>query len=569
GAEMIFQWQDNISWIIGRHTVKLGGEIWHNWGQNFAVSPSRAYGSVGFTGVFTGNGYGDFLLGVPFSASRSASGFVKVTSTNNDKFLFIQDDFRVSPRLTLTYGLRYESNPPFNSGDLMSNFDPFTGRLVVPNENSKSQLFPAFVAGNLVPIVTAKDAGLPTSLAYTDKNNFAPRFGFAYKLTSDNKTVLRGGYGIFYDAFTASLWRGLTGGPFNGSESAPPNKFTNGVPLWQWPAMFPATLNQSGTASLSGTDPRVKNPYIQQWSLTLEREIAGMGVRLSYQGSKTHQMVMGRDLNQLEPSLIPFSKSRQMFPRLSSATWRSNMGNAYYNGFTGSVERKFRSGLEYQVSYSWAKNLTDNQTEGEGGGGMQNIYDRNAEWGDYQFTRRHRFVVNAFYELPFGQGRKFAQTGLANWVAGGWSLSAFALFQTGPYFTPSFSGADPANTGGSGGRPDRIGSGELSNPTIDRWFDPTAFVALPTGVGRFGNAGVNILRAPGSKAMNLGLYKKFDLSERLKLQMEGTFTNVLNHPNFAAPAANISVSSAGRIGGTQSLENAGPRTIRLGLRLTF
>lgn len=200
---------------------------------------------------------------------------------------------------------------------------------------------------------------------------------------------------------------------------------------------------------------------------------------------------------------------------------------------------------------------------------MQNTYNRAAEWGDYQYTRRHRFVFNAIYDLPFGKGKKYAQTGLANWVAGGWSLSSFALMQTGPYFTPSYSGTDPANIGASGGRPDRIASGALSNPTNSKWFDPAAFVIPPTGIGRFGNSGVNILRAPGSKSVNLGLFKKFQISERLRLQMEGTFTNVLNHPNFGAPDGNLSSGSVSRIGGTQSMEGTGARTTRLGLRLDF
>ncbi|MCC7339465.1 MAG: TonB-dependent receptor [Bryobacterales bacterium] len=569
GDEMIFQWQDNVSWIIGRHTIKFGGELWHNRGENFAVSPSRAYGSVNFTGAFTGNGYADLLLGVPFSASRSASGFVNVTSTNYDKSLFITDEYKIHPRLTLNFGVRYEVNPPYTSGDLMYSFNPFTGNMVVPNERSIQQLYPQFVSNNLVSIVTAREAGLPSTLAYTDTNNFAPRFGFAYKLTEDNKTVLRGGYGIFYDSFTASLWRTLTGGPYNGTENAPPNSFSNGVPAWQWPAMFPSNMNQAGAASMGGIDPHMKTPYVQQWSLTVEREIFDMGVRLSYQGSKTHQMGMSQNLNQVQPSLTPFSTSRRMYPQLSSVNWRSNMGNAYYNGLTASVERKFKSGLQYQTSYIWAKNLTDIHGEGEVVGGLQNQYDRDSEWADYQYTRRHRFVLNAIYDLPFGKGRKFVQSGLAEWIAGGWSLSTFALLQTGPYFTPTFAGRDPANIGASSGRPDRIAEGSVSDPTNGRWFDPSAFVIPATGIGRFGNSGVNILRGPGTQSMNLGLYKQFHLSERFRLRMEGTFTNLLNRANFAAPDAVLSSGSVGRINATQGLEGAGGRTTRVGLRLDF
>ncbi|MCZ2073786.1 MAG: TonB-dependent receptor [Bryobacterales bacterium] len=575
GAEMIFQWQDNLSWIVGRHTIKMGGEVWHNYGENFGVSPSRAYGSISFTGNYSGHAYADLLLGIPRSASRSSAGFVLLKSTNWDKFLFIQDDFKATPRLTLNFGLRYELNPPYvETEDRLASFNPFTAQMVVPTEASKSALFPAFVSRNLVPIVTAEQAGLPTrTLAYTDKNNFAPRVGFAYKVTSDNKTVLRGGYGIFYDTFTAALWRSLVGGPYNGSESTPPNSITNGNPLWQLPAIFPAQLNQSGTASLGGVDPHMKNPYVQQWNLTIEREIFDMGLRASYVGTKTHQLVLSRNLNQVIPSTIPFSTSRRPFPQLSGATWRDNSGNAYYNGLTLAAERRLKKGLQYQLSYTWAKNLTDNHNEWEGGGGLQNAYDRHAEWANHQYTRRHRFIASAIWELPFGKA-----DGWKKHLIEGWSWSTFAVLQTGPYFTPTFAGFDPSNTGASSGRPDRIGSGEISSPTIGQWFDVSAF-RVPgdtdgdrrpdIAVGRFGNSGLNILRAPGTKSMNMGFFKKFPITETMGLQMEATFTNIFNHPNFAAPDSLITSGSAGAVLAVQSLEGAGARTTRLGLRLDF
>jgi hypothetical protein len=467
--------------------------------------------------------------------------------------------------------LRYEVNPPYVEGeDLISNFDPFTGRLIVPTEQSRQRLFPAFLASNLVPIVTAEQAGLPVrTLAFTDKNNFAPRFGFAYKLTEDNRTVLRGGYGIFYDNFTGALWRGLVGGPYAGSESTPPNQIVNGQPLWQLPAMFPASLNQAGTASLTATDPYMRNPYIQQWNLSLEREFLGLGFRASYMASKTHRLVITRNLNQVQPSTIPFSVSRRPFPLLGSVSYRENAGNAYYNGLIMSVERRYRNGLQFQVSHTWAKNLTDSHDEWEGGGGLQNAYDRHAEWGDHAFTRRHRFMFNSIYDLPFGVGRPWVQNGWLRHIVGGWSLSTFGILQTGQYFNPTFAGSDPANIGASSGRPDRIGDGNLSDGTLHRWFDLSAFAVPPAGSGRFGNAGVNILRGPGTRFMNAGLFKRFPIREQMRLQFEVTFTNVLNHPNFTVPDANISSGSAGRILGTHNLEGAGPRTTRMALRLDF
>ncbi len=585
GAEMVYQWQDNLSWIRGRHTLKMGGELWRNYGANFGASPSRAYGDVTFNGSYSGYSYADFLFGVPRSGSRVAAGFVRLKSTNWDKFLFIQDDFKLNPRLTLNFGLRYELNPPYVEGeDRIYSFNPYTGKMVVPTEKSKSYLFPGFVSSNLVPIITASEAGLPErTLAFTDKNNFAPRIGFAYKLTSDNKTVLRGGYGLFYDTFTAQLWRSLVGGPYNGSESAPINTITNGQAAWLWPDMFPRVLNQVGTASMAGVDPNMKNAYIQQWTLTVERELWDMGFRASYAGSRSLQLGITRNLNQVPPSTLPYSTSRRPYPQLSGATWRENGGSAFYNGLTLSAERKYKAGLQYQVAYTWAKNLTDSQSEGEGGGSLQNAYDRRPEYSDYQYTRRHRFVFNSMWDLPFGKERKFLREGPLSYILGGWSLTTFGVLQTGPYFTPSFSTYDPANTGGSGGRPDRIASGAIANPTIATWFDKTAF-RVPgdvdgdgkpdVNVGRFGNSALNILRGPGTRSMNAGIFKAFRIREGWKMQAEATFTNVLNHTNFGVPNAVINSASAGIITATASSqssahEGSGPRTTRFGLRLDF
>jgi hypothetical protein len=571
-AEMIYQWQDNVSWIHGRHTVKMGADIWRNYGSNYAVSPSSAFGSANFTGAFTGYGYADFLLGVPYQASRASTGFDKLKSTNVDKFFFIQDDFKATPRLTLNVGLRYELNPPYvERQDRIANFDPFSGKLVVPTDASKSFLAPGFLSANLIPVVTASQAGLPTrTLAYTDKNNFAPRAGLAYKLTSDNKTVFRSSFGIFYDSFTAFYWRTMTGGPYNGSEVSPVNTFNNGQALWQFPAMFPQTTSQVGTASLTGLDPHTVIPYMEQWNATVERELpANMGLRISYVGSASHHLAQAYNLNQPQPSTTPYSVSRRPYPQLGSVTYRQSSGNAKYNALMLVLERKFKNGLQFQASHTWAKNLTDTAGEDESGGSLQNAYDRRAEWGNYAAVRHHRFVFSSTYELPFGTGHKLGASGLWNHVAGGWSLSTFVLLQTGPYFTPSFSGVDPANVGASGGRPDRVADGNLSNPTIYKWFDPAAFVAPPANAGRFGNSGVNILQGPGTANVDLGLYKKFAIRDRLRMRIEATFTNALNHPNFGTPYSNISVSSAGMIQSIQGLEGAGARTTRLGARLDF
>jgi hypothetical protein len=347
--------------------------------------------------------------------------------------------------------------------------------------------------------------------------------------------------------------------------------------------MFPRVLTQSGTASLSGQDPNTAVPYTEQWSLTLEREIGNMGLRAAYVGSKTHQLMASRNLNQLVLSTTAYSASRRPYPQLSSAGWRENMLSAYYNGLTLSAERKYKAGLQYQVGYTWAKNLTNSHDDWESGWGAQNAYNFRPEWADNLYTRRHRLVFNSIWDLPFGKNKKFVKEGVLSQIVGGWSISTFAVLQTGRYYTPSFSTYDPANIGASGGRPDRIGNGNLSNPTVANWFDKTAF-RVPgdvdgngtpdVQVGRFGNAGLNTLRGPGTRSMNAGFFKAFRLREGWKMQAEATFTNVFNHANYGVPNSNISSAAAGVITQTQNQqssahEGSGERTTRFGLRLDF
>jgi hypothetical protein len=334
--------------------------------------------------------------------------------------------------------------------------------------------------------------------------------------------------------------------------------------------MFPQVVSQVGTASLTGLDPHTSIPYMQQWNATVERELAsGLGLRVSYVGSATHHLAQAYNLNQPIPSTTPYSVSRRPYPQLGTVTYRQSSGNAKYNALMAVLERKFKNGLQFQGGYTWAKNLTDTHGEDEAGGSLQNAYDRRSEWGNYAAVRHHRFVFSSMYDLPFGKGHKRADTGWVNLLAGGWSVSTFVLLQTGPYFTPSFSGVDPANVGVSGGRPDRVADGNLSDPSISKWFDPAAFVAPPANAGRFGNSGVNILQGPGTANVDLGLYKRFDLRERWRLRLEATFTNALNHANFGTPYSNISVNSAGIVQSIQGMEGAGPRTTRLGARLDF
>ena len=366
--ERIFQGVDSVTWMRGKHVVKAGLELRWNGGINFPGGtsfPVQQFGQFSFSGAFTNFDYADFLMGLPQTAGR-ANAAPLINSVNNDMAFFIQDDWKITPKLTLNLGVRYEYDPPYHEkNDNFYNFDPSTGNLIVPSEAAKSRVNPLFPS-NLVPVVPAAQAGVPKSLYYSDLNNVVPRFGFAYRPSVSGRTVIRGGYGIYIDDLTSSLWRIGTGGPFVSLETFT-NSITNGAPKFQFPNAFPAGFGAIGVQSFNAIDPHLRNPYIQQWNLTLEHEILNMGIRLSYIGTYNRKLVWTQNVNLPVPGLQPFSNDLRRFPKLNNILVRQNGGVQNYNSLHFVAERKWKSGLYYQFGWTWAKALTDNPGDGEGG----------------------------------------------------------------------------------------------------------------------------------------------------------------------------------------------------------
>ncbi len=580
-SERIHQVANNLTWTRGNHTVKSGIELRWNRGTNFPGGtsfPVLQFGQFSFGGSFSGYDYSDFLLGLPQTAGRAtAAPLIHALST--DFSWFLQDDWKVTRRLTLNLGVRYDYNPPSHEKDgNLFNFDPASGRLIVPNDQALGRVNPLFPR-NLVPIVTASQAGVPAGLFYTDLNNLVPRVGFAYRPFADARTAIRGAYGLYTDDLTTQIWRLGTGGPYVSSESFT-NNIRSGVPDFQFPRAFPAGFGAIGAQSFDALDPHLRNPYIQQWNLTIERELGDMGIRVSYIGTNSRQLTWSQNINQPLPSLQPFNNNRRLFPNLRDIRYRQAGGLHNYNSLNVGVERKTKAGLYYQVGWVWAKNLTDSQNDSEQGSAPENAYDRTREYGNVNYTPRHRVTGTLLYSLPFGQGRHWGSSlrRPADWVLGGWELSATFVTETGQFFSPSFNAFDVSNTNIIGGRPDRIADGNLPSAQrrIGLWFDPTAF-RVPgdlngdgtpdTGVGRFGNAAPNILVGPGVIDFSAGLHKQFRLTEKFRAILQGTFRNVINHPNYGLPATNIRAGSVGIISGLSG--QAGPRIGQVALRIEF
>jgi len=580
-SERIYQMSNNLTWTRSTHTIKAGVSLAFNRGTNFPGGtsfPVLQFGQFSFTGAFSGFDYADFLLGLPQTAGR-ANAVPLQHVINRDLAFFVQDDWKVTRKLTLNLGVRYEYNPPYHDNEeLMFNFDTATGRVVVPSERALQAVNPLFPR-HLVPIVTAQEAGLPKSLYYTDLNNLVPRFGFAYRPFANASTVIRGGYGIYIDDLTSQLWRLGAGGPYVSSESFV-NRIGNGTPGFQFPRAFPRALAPSGRKASTRWIHTSANPTIQQWSLTMEQGIGNTGIRVSYIGTNSRGLPWVRNINQPPPSATPFNNNLRRFPDLMNIQLRENGGLHNYNSLHIDVERKHRAGLYYQIGWSWAKSLTDCQSDSEQGCGVENSYARHSEYGNVNYQPRHRLVGSLLWDLPFGRGRRFANGlhGVAQWVLGGWTLSSTLAAQTGSFFNPTFNGFDVSNTNTTSGRPDRVADGNLpgSERTLQRWFDSTAF-RVPgdmdgdrrpdVNVGRFGNSAPNILVGPGTFDLSGGLRKEFQLAERVRLMVEGTFRNVFNHPNYSTPATNIRAANVGTITSLNGL--AGPRVGQLGARLEF
>ena len=547
-----FSFADNLNWARGRHVVKAGGELRTYRNYNGRVVDG-VYGNLTFDGSLTGNAYADFLLGLPYSSLR-LDPLIDRVQRSRELGLFVTDTFKVNGRLTLDYGLRWDyfTATTFEDG-LMFNWDPATNAVMVPEDvrSKVSPLYPSnikLVTGNVVPA--------------PDRGNFVPRVGIAFRLT--DRTVLRGGYGV-YNEFLGKFVRALTGGPFQISETYF-NSIQSGRPVLQFPNPFP-TAGASATVpsqSITGYPMQTRNGLIHQFNVTVEQEVHSVGFRLSYIGSRDRDLNYNLGINKPQPSLTPFSAARRPYQPFVGATFAQTDGKTNYDSLTFEVRRNV-GWVTFDAHWTWSNNMSNFLN-------LENPY--NHDFWNRDFTARHRVVLNTLWDLPFGRGRRFLTSvpGGLNHVIGGWRLAWLAYLQTGQYFSPGFSGADPSNTNTSGGLPDRIADGnfEPDSRSLDRWFGVTAF-ARPQA-GRFGNSGVNVLQGPGLNNQNISISKRFALSERFHLDYMTMISNLFNHPNFDFPASNISAAGPGVITTQQgffSNEKAGPRLIEMRLRLEF
>jgi hypothetical protein len=470
-------------------------------------------------------------------------------------------------------------------------FDPTTGGLVIPDNavNSVNPFYPTNI-----PIETASKAGYPAnSLVNMDKHNIQPRIGVAYS-PFGGKTVFRAGYGIYSNLIYASLARSqMEGGPFSGSvtytnSTLTNGEFPNGKPLFSFPSPF-LPSGKTATQNVTGVNPNLKTPYTQEWEASVEHQIGQYGLRISYLGSRTDQLAYDRNFNQPPPSTTPFSSSEYFYPLYNQIAYADSGGNAFYNALELSAQKTYGHNLTLSANFTWARDLTDTQ-EGSNWGGqlLQNQFCRACEKANNLDTLPVRFNIYGLYALPLGQGQRFLSNlhGPLQQALGGWRAAWSVIMESGPFFSPAFSGQDPSNTNLIGGRPDVVpGVSKVPSGgrTVTEWFNPAAFkipgcpdatpvCKTPADIGRFGDAAIGALQAPHIRNLDANFVKQFNLGEHARLQLIFNFSNILNHPNFAVPGANI--SSAGTVGviSAQAVFEPAlpkPREIDFGARLEF
>ena len=658
----IYQFVDNVTIQRGKHSIRLGTDIRHLSAyteagagyDNFLFNSTPGTSATGMAATATnpngqpGQEFADFLLGVPYQTQTNTINQDNDGTTNSYAF-YAQDNWRTTENLTLNFGLRYDFHPAFVAkGGLAGNFDPTTplsGRLIYPagyasalsvqelanvNACSTPGVNNPYATDGVVngapctPVVTNTQAGLPAGLRQAPTLRFQPRFGFAYRPFGNDRTAIRGGAGYYNITTTGALFYAIAQSLQANGQSFT-NTYSPNGPAFFFPATTSAVNNTFAPAFGSvyfyaAIDTNWHDPYSLQSDLSIDHDFGhNTGGRLSYIGLHTWHLVWQPQFNQLpRSSTTPASAQPQTaypFPNFYQITRRDTAAQADYHALQAELSHRLSNGLSFDSSYTWAKNLSDNQgsynnfngagfVDEQGGYSPTDSFDRHVDYGNVSATRRHRWLSTAIYELPVGRGRRFGSNmnRVADLAVGGWQLSNILLVQSGTFLTaflpnglidPSGTGSGTA-VGGAAQRPDRVANGNNSKHDRNHWFNNDAFAcpgqtgyaslapSAATGgvtpctvgigtapIGRFGTETVGDLVGPGSVNLSSGLSKTIDIVEGVRLRAEGTFTNVLNHTNLADPQTDISQSNFGQITQSRGSDFGGNRTGQLSLKLEF
>lgn len=591
-SQNLITFGDTLTWSLGRHTIRLGADVVRNAAlDGFTSGRGNPRGLISYTGSGT-TGLGDLLLGnPPDSASFTPKGRPAMDVYNWESGYFVQDDFRISSRLTVNLGLRYDLFSPFTeTNDLMVNFSPdlknpvtgLNGAYIMPSTKTLEYIDPAVTNFGYV-FADQSGLGVGRSLIRTDRTDLNPRIGAAFRLT--NSSVLRGGYGFFTPTSTAHIIRDpLATNTFNQTYSK--RSVAGSPPLQGWPTpgeTVATSPNAGGIASGFGNTPTancvpvdLKNPRLQQWNATFEQQLRFQSsIRFSYIGAYITGETTGRDLNMIAPSdnlygvttgdgvticdpanlgdcaSSPADLARIRFPALGDfVTQFGNNGHGLTTSFQAQVQRQAK-GLTLSIAYTYLdQKSTGLDTDNDSlGGDAYNQLDPGSDYGTDSYVSHHRVVAYGVIDLPVGRGLRYGGqiSRFADALIGGWQTSFNMFAKTGTGFTPFYlcNDCDPVFPGNiASGAIDAVGDfsggfrariiGDVKAVTgRNLQWNAAAFALPPTGSTLFSdptNAIRNSLTGPGTWGVNLGLHKSFHLTERVVLQIGADADNVFNHP---------------------------------------
>lgn len=539
GITDAFQFVDTLTWSPGAHLIKSGFDL--RTVRQDAFRDVQARGQLAFTPfAYTGNALADLLLGLPTITVGAALDNPQRLRTEN-LGLFVQDQWRATSTLTLTAGLRYEiTSAPVDAADRATIYDQATGSLVAVGTG-----------------------GVPRAGYQSDRNNIAPRLGFAWSATPE--TVVRGSYGIYYNQSALAPSEGLYfSDPYFHLDFFFPAQGLPPLTLYDpFPANYPIPSPQSGFTFQRD----LETPYLQHFSVGVQRQLgASRSVEAAYVGSRGSSLITGRDLNQPRPSSMSPNLRPNFF--FGDITILESAGQSEYNSLQLKFEQRSAKGVSVLAAYTLGKSEDDASGFFPSAGDPnypQDSLNRAAEWGRSSFDVRHRLSVGFAWDVPFDDSRD----GVLGALLADWQVSGVVTLQSGRPFTVALlQEIDNSNTGranlgfGNNDRPNVVGDPVLSDPTAEKWFDTTAFV-FPA-YGTFGNSGRNTVDGPGYQNVNLAVMKRLPLGARSKLQLRLEAFNLFNHTNFNQPDNFLGSPTFGQILSAQS-----PRRVQLGAKVLF